>query len=494
LAAGGAAVALIGRGPSSRAATLRLLPATANSSVSGGVRRFRSRPDLLAPEVVIDRAPQSVQEGLIVTESHGGPPQSGPLILDPSGRIVWFSPMGADPSSALKAFNVSVQRYHGQPVLCWFEGDVIGYPGGVGFGRGSYRIVGSNYEQIAQVSGHQGLYGDLHEFFLTPRGTALFTCYGRAQGRVRIGGRVRSVPYLFGVVQEVDVATGKLVWYWRSDRHIMLSESYRTPVLKPGWIWDYMHMNSISVDPDDDNVVISGRNTSACYKVDRRTGKVIWRLGGKHSDFAMGPGTRFNFQHHVNNHPDGVLSVFDNEGGPPQVAAQSRALILSVDQRRMRVRLEHAYRHHPPVYSDALGSVQPLTGGDWLVGWGRGTAFTRYSSEGDVLFDGHLNPASSSYRAFLQPWSGTPTAPPDIAVTLAGSGATVYASWNGATAMTQWMVLGGLDPSSLRPLGIAPVAGFETAISVASAPARLAVAACDANGAVLATSRVVAAT
>ena len=60
--------------------------------------------------------------------------------------------------------------------------------------------------------------------------------------------------------------------------------------------------------------------------------------------------------------------------------------------------------------------------------------------------------------------------------------------------MTHWMVLGGLDPASLRPLGIAPVAGFETAISVASAPARLAVAACDANGAVLATSRVVAAT
>ena len=50
-----------------------------------------------------------------------------------------------------------------------------------------------------------------------------------------------------------------------------------------------MHINSISIDPSDNNLVISGRNTVRLYKVDRKTGRVIWRLGGKHSHFRMGP-------------------------------------------------------------------------------------------------------------------------------------------------------------------------------------------------------------
>jgi hypothetical protein len=383
-----------------------------------------------------------------------------------------------------------VQEYQGRPALCWFEGVVVGSHG-VGYGQGNYRIVDSSYRPIATISARDGYRGDLHEFLLTPDGTALFTCYGVTTARLRIGGSVRSVPYAFGVVQEVDLATGKLVFHWRSDQHIELSESYKAPVLKPGWLWDYMHINAISIDPSDNNLVISGRNTCACYKVDRSTGSVIWRLGGKRSDFAMGAGTRFNFQHDVNIHQGGVLTLFDNEGGPPQEASQSRALVLSVDQRRMRVGLKHAFHHQPAVYSDALGSVQPLAGGRWFVGWGRSTYFTKYTQSGEVLFDGHLTPGASSYRAFLQPWTAAPATVPDIAVagSGAGGGASVYASWNGATELARWVVSGGSDPAGLSGIGQAPVAAFETEIALGSAPQWIAVSACDSSGRVLATSQ-----
>ena len=186
--------------------------------------------------------------------------------------------------------------------------------------------------------------------------------------------------------------------------------------------------------------------------------------------------------------------MFDNEGGPPRESGQSRALVLSLDEQRRRVRVEHAFRHSPPVYSDALGSVQPLEDGTWFVGWGRSTAVTNYTNAGEVLFDGHLSPGSSSYRAFLQEWSGTPTAPPDIAVVPSSSGATVYASWNGASELARWLVLGGASADQLAPLGQAMVAGFETAITVSPPTAYIAVSACDATGAVLATSQTVSAT
>jgi hypothetical protein len=492
LAGAGAAAVVFSRDASGVAAAYPALPATANASVVDGVQRFKSRPDLLAPEVVIDTPAAGALGGLVVTESHGGAPQSGPLIVDQTGRIVWFNPLAQDPTAPMRAFNVSVQEYRGQPVLCWFEGVVVGSHG-VGYGQGQYRIVDTNYKTIATVTARDGYRGDLHEFQLTPQGTALFTCYGLATARMRIGGKMRSVPYAFGVVQEVDVATGKLLFHWRSDRHIQLTESLKAPVLKPGWLWDYMHINSISVDPSDNNLVISGRNTCACYKVDRKTGRVIWRLGGKKSDFKMAANTRFHFQHDVNIHPGGLLTVFDNEGGPPQEASQSRALLLSVDQRHMRVTLKHAFHHQPAVYSDALGSVQPLPDGRWFVGWGRSTYFTKYTQTGEVLFDGHLTPGASSYRAFLQSWNATPTSPPDVAAVGAGAGAgaTVYASWNGSTALARWVVVGGSDPGSLSGLGQASVAGFETAISLPSAPSWIAVSACDSSGRVLSTSQAV---
>ncbi len=491
LAAGGLAFATLGRPQSAAAAEpLPPLPAGSGEVAGAGVQRFHSRPDLLAPQVVIDQPARLPIRGRVITETHLGAPLAGPLIIDPSGRIIWFNPVADKPSAPVKAFNVRVQRYQGRPVLCWFEGVVAGGHG-VGYGQGSYKIVDESYREVAQVSAQNGFQGDLHEFLLTPQGTALFTCYGQSTGQIRVGGTMRTVPYYFGVVQEVDVASGKLLWQWRSDHHVRLSESYATPVLKPGWIWDYMHINSITVDPSDQNLIVSGRNTSTCYKINRRSGRIMWRLGGKHSDFRMGRGTRFNYQHDVEMHPGGVLSVFDNEGGPPQFAAHSRALVLLVDERRRQVRLKHAFHHHPPVYSNALGSVQPLGGDTWFVGWGRSTSFAQYAGSGALQFEGHLSPGSSSYRAFLQQWDGRPTAPPDIAVTRSGSAATVYASWNGSTEVAQWIVLGGSTPSTLAQLGRAALAGFETAIMLTNAPPYLAVSACAADGSVLGTSHVV---
>ena len=54
-------------------------------------------------------------------------------------------------------------------------------------------------------------------------------------------------------------------------------------------LYDYLHLNSVEVDTDG-NLLISARNTWTVYKVDRSTGAVLWRLGGKRSDFTIGPG------------------------------------------------------------------------------------------------------------------------------------------------------------------------------------------------------------
>src|SRR5205807_1939637 len=109
------------------------------------------------------------------------------------------------------------------------------------------------------------------------------------------------------IMQEVDVASGRVLMEWRSLDHVAIDESY----LYPGGVYDYLHLNSIDVAPDG-NLLVSGRHTWALYKIDRVTGAVVWRLGGKRSDFALGPGAGFAWQHDARHLSDGRISLFDD--------------------------------------------------------------------------------------------------------------------------------------------------------------------------------------
>ena len=466
----------------SAGASLPALHSHRGGTTVKGIQHFRSRPDLRPPEIVIDVHAKHVIPGFVFTECHGGVAQQGPMILTENGRLVGFQPLTPKPTPAHRAFNVRVQTYQGKPVMTWFEGGVVS-----AHGAGHYVICDEHYRQIAQVHAGNGYQGDLHEFLLTPQGTALFTAYGQAVGRYPHGGR--RGKYFYGVVQEVDVATGKVLFQWRSDQHVGLAASYYPPPRNAANTWDYFHVNGITVDPADNNLVISSRNTCACYKVDRRTGRVIWTLGGKHSDFHMGNGSRFYFQHDITLHPGGMLTVFDNEAGPPKKASQSRGLLLRIDERRKTARVRKQWHHKPPVLSDALGSVQLLDKGHTFMGWGTSSYFTEYGPGGAVLFDGHLTPGTLSYRAFKQTWSGTPTTVPSLAADRRGAGARLYASWNFATEVAGWVVLSGHSPDRLDTIGVAKLAGFETEISLPHPRRYVAVAAIDRRGTILGRSK-----
>src|SRR5207248_1924871 len=101
------------------------------------------------------------------------------------------------------------------------------------------------------------------------------------------------------VVEEIDIPTGLLLLRWDSLDHVPVSDSYAPlPPRRTRDPFDYFHANSIAVDRDG-NLVVSGRNTWTAYKLDRHTGAVIWRLGGKHSSFRLAPRTYWAFQHDV---------------------------------------------------------------------------------------------------------------------------------------------------------------------------------------------------
>jgi hypothetical protein len=458
------AIPLSGLGPAAR--------------VAGDVETFHSRPDLTPPAVAISTPTPDPGSGEVFLTPQQGPLQNGPMIVAPDGQLLWFDPL---PKGQMAA-NLRVQRYHGKPVLTWWQGY-----SGAGLGIGEDVIKDSSYRPIATVRAANGLSADLHDFELTRQGTALITAYYPVYWNLSsIGGPTRAIV-LDSVVQEIDVKTGLLLFQWNSLDHIPLSDSYEPLPQSAGAPYDYFHINAVQQQRDG-SLIISARNTWAAYDVSEGTGKVNWTLGGRHSSFKLGAAASFAFQHDVRVHSrTGELTLFDNGAGPPSVHQQSRGLTLKLDPKRGTATVVKTVQHSPPLLASFEGDVQPLRDGDQFVGWGQQPFFTQFNARGQVVFEGRFVGNNSSYRAYRFQWSATPGTRPAVAASTSGQTTTVSASWNGATTVAAWRVLAGSAPGQLRAQSSAQRTGFESRLTIPAA-AYVAVQALDARGHVLATS------
>lgn len=316
--------------------------------------RWHSRPDLRIPTLTVNRNRPGVSTDPIFIAPYNAPngAQAGAVIVDNQGEPLWENPLEGKVTT-----NFRVQSYRGSPVLTWWEGSIE-----LGHGVGEYVIADSSYRVLRRIQAARGLRGDLHEFVITPRDTALLTSYVVEKADLSSVGGSRNGTIQDAIFQEIDLASGRLLLEWHSLGHIELGESY-SPV---GADWDFFHINSVDLD-NDGNLLVSSRSTHTVYKLDPR-GAILWRLGGKRSDFEMSPGSNFAWQHDVRRQPDGSLTVFDN-GATPAVERRSRGLILDIDEQAMIATLLRQYTH-PKILTGSQGSVQPLANGNVFIGWG----------------------------------------------------------------------------------------------------------------------------
>ncbi len=441
---------------------------------------FPSRPDLRPPTVTVAAHGGATAPGDLFLAPYSGPGQYGPMILDESGRLLWFKPL----APGARAADFRVQEYDGQPVLTWWQDPItIG-----GRSTAGLVIADSAYQTIATMRAGNGYQPDLHEFQITPQGTALITVYNAIDCDLSSVGGPRDGALADSIVQEIDLHTGLVMYEWHSVDHVPLSSSYssaRTTSLTTPF--DYFHVNSIDVEQDG-HMLIDARDTWAAYDIDPVTGQVGWQLGGKRSSFTMGPGTLVAWQHDARQQPDGTISFFDN-GATPRVHPQTRTIVIRLDMQHMAATLVSRYEHPTPIVSGSQGNMQALPNGDWLVGWGQSPYLSEFSASGRLLFDAHMPSGYTSYRAYRLAWNGQPVSPPSLAARRGAHGAIeVYASWNGATRVARWRVLEGSTATSLEPVAEALRAGFETAISSPATGSYAAVQALDSSGQVLDTS------
>lgn len=462
---------------------------TARACTPHPYTHLHTRPDLDgAPGACVMSTTPQAKEGGYIFLTPGGRSPTGPAIFDSAGHLVWFqpAPRGTD------VHDLKVVEYRGQELLAWWEGRVT-----AGQGEGTYHLYDRHYHLVRTVTGGGGEPVDLHELVITPGGDALVDQYVPVKMDLTKEGGAPDTTVYDGVLQEIDLATGKVVFSWSSLDHVGLDESVVKPPTKPGQAYDYFHINSIALDRSDGDFVISARNTSSLYEIDPRTGAVVWRLCGTKAAACPQPRLRlepasesFWFQHDPRPDHAGTLSFFDDGGGPP-FHHDARGMVVRIDVKAGTARVVRTYGASLGVRVAFAGSMQPLASGGWLVGWGSVPRLTELSTSGKVILD--MAFTGNSYRARRSSWEGSPSGPPAVAAQARPNGTTtVWASWNGATQVSRWRVLAGPDAHSLKAVGTFAWSDFETAMDVRTKDHTVAVEALGSHDRVLATSPAVA--
>jgi hypothetical protein len=399
--------------------------------------------------------------------------QFGPMILSTDGKLLWYEPRPD------KVHDLKVVSAGGHPALAFWQRH--------GTRGGYYQLLNEHYRSAGRVDTGHGYPTNLHELAVTPDGNAWVSADVRRRGVIEF------------VVQEIELATGRVRFEWRSLDHVKPGDSYeRRP--RDGSAWDYVHGNAIAPPTaDDPTVIISSRNTSSLYGVDPKTGRTVWVLGGKRDEFGLKPGWRFCAQHDAQRLSGGDILLFDNGGtymhGRPRCGLHAaRAMRFRIDTRRRRAELVRSVssRALSPgragYFPGWVGSARLASNGDLLVDWGPNRRITEIGSDGRVNL--LLKLQRWSYRAFPAPWVGHPGGAPAIAAQRRGELVDVWASWNGATEISRWQILAGPSPTALDPIDPSvPFADLETKATVRTSEPYVAVEALDAAGRALGRSR-----
>jgi len=450
-----------------------------NAGEPNAVQHYSTAPSLTPSTVRVSTpaAPGAAPGDLFLAPYQGvGTP--GTMITDQAGRLIWFRPVPAGDT----ATNFSTQTYDGHPVLTWWQGRVLE----VGFGQGEDVMYNNSYRQIGSIRAGNGYHADLHVLRITPEGTAWIDVFDPIDMNLTSFGGGPNDVLTDGVVEEIDIRTGLVMWEWHALGHIPVTESHNPPP-QSRWPWDYVHINAVSPGGNGE-VLLSARNTWALYDVNIRTGAVSWRLGGDHSDFKFTPGVQFYWQHDAAWQPGGLISMFDNGSDPPE-EKQSRGLLLEPDLSTHTVKLVKAFVNPTKtLLATSQGDMLNLGEGRWLMGYGGLPNFTEYSESGKVLLDGTLGRSVQDFKTFLGPWEGHPPGRPSVLATSSPGGMRVAVSWNGATNVAAWRVLAGSSPTALTQAAQAPASGFQSTIAVPSPGPYVVVQALDASGAVLGVS------
>ncbi|HYQ88029.1 MAG TPA: aryl-sulfate sulfotransferase, partial [Candidatus Binatia bacterium] len=264
-----------------------------------------------------------------------------------------------------------------------------------------FYALDAHYDVVDSFRCGNGYSTDGHDIVLLPNGHALLMSYDpELVDLTTLKGGLGFGLAIGLIIQELDQAKN-VVFQWRSWDHFKITDQVGHAAINGGI--DYVHGNSLDVDPDGD-IILSSRNMDEVTKISRTTGEILWRLGGRNNQFTfVNDPFPFSHQHAAHLLPNGHLVLFDN--GNLRLPLFSRAVEYALDETQKTATLVWQYRLTPDVFGPAFGYVQRFSNGNTLIGWGATTpTLTEVAPDGSIVSELTFDPGFASYRAYRFEW------------------------------------------------------------------------------------------
>src|SRR5439155_9295233 len=188
------------------------------------------------------------------------------LMLDNSGEPIYY------------------KRLEGSSVAVDFKRQLTSTLTYFDFGLGDFQALDSSYNLVDTYRTGNGYKTDLHDLQLLANGHALLMSYDPEPVDMSqiVSGGSPTATVIGLIVQEIDISKN-VVFEWRSWDHFNITDTTE-PV--SGTLVDYVHGNAVDQDQDG-NLLISSRHMDEITKINRQTGDIIWRMGGKNNQFTF---------------------------------------------------------------------------------------------------------------------------------------------------------------------------------------------------------------
>ncbi len=279
-----------------------------------------------------------------------------------------------------------------------------------GYGGGSHIAFDSTYTLVDTFFIPPGYVIDEHELQVLENGhyLSIFSDTRTVDMSQLVEGGNPNARVMGHHFAEMD-ANDNPILIWRSWDHLKIEEVINLDITKSSF--EFVHMNAIEIDHDN-NILISNRNRSEILKLDRKTGEIIWTLGGANNQFTwVNDDQHISYQHDIRVLPNGNYTLFDN--GNYHTPQHSRALELKVDTLNKEVTKIWEYSYEPIIYSKYMGNVQRLPNGHTLINWAicNKPKLSEVRPDGSTVFEMDYINSNESYRTFRFPWNGMAKVP-----------------------------------------------------------------------------------
>ena len=319
--------------------------------------------EMIMPAEIQQSLPDKFSNGFVLVARRDLPGQM--YIVDAKGNIVWYY--------SIRNAGFKVAHFTKKETILSLIAP-LSYPTSYGDEILEVSLTGDTVFHLKK--GEKGLDKTIHHdiFYNASDQLVTLTLEKKVFDLSRVGGAKADTITGDGIL--VLDKDGNKVWSWSvfdvmdplTDPHILKDKT------------DWLHANSLSIDTDG-NYLLSFYLSGQIWKIDAKTGKLIWKMG-RGGDFSFPKAGQFSESHAVHRTSNNQLMLFENGVSKKQ----SSVLAYTLDEAGRKASLDLSVALPVNLYSERMGSAYWVGDTSILVCSSQAYSVSLLGKTGEILW------------------------------------------------------------------------------------------------------------